>query len=218
MLDNKNSEYRAQAALGMARAYGLSSSASDVAKGVEMMQKALETARKQETPDRRAISDVQSTLVKLLLQKGSYKEALTEAQDFLNSDRSNVPMSIMQAEAYEGLGDIDNAILTYFNLYNTNLARVSVSAPACEKAMILAWKRNKAATGKAKSDKLFAYDLGEGFIRKMKGNFDMMSGDDQDKFRAVEKLVEQYRSDSTVQSESKERRRIQAEIESNKNR
>lgn len=216
--DNKNSEYRAQAALGLARAFGLSSSASDVAKGVEMMQQALASARKQEVPDRRSISDVQSTLVKLLLQKGSYKEALTEAQDFLNSDRNNVPMSNMQAEAYEGLGDLDNAILTYANLYNTNIARVSVSAPACEKAMILAWKRNKPASGTAKSDKLFAYDLGEGFIRKMKGNFDMMSGDDQDKFRAVEKLVEQYRSDSTVQNETKERRRINAELERNKNR
>lgn len=166
-------------------------------------------------------------LTKVHMALGDSKSAIETADKFLrnNSIRANrQDMLMLQGKAYAQGGDVENALLTYTNLYNQNRGAVSYSAPACKAMMELFWERNKKATGDRykgnfkSSDRWRAWSIGQDYVQKLReGGVDKkMTADDRDKFNEVVNLVNQYGNDPDVQREDKEKKAFEAKVRSSK--
>lgn len=168
-------------------------------------------------------------LTKVHMALGNYKEAVDVADKFtsnrgLSANRADVFM--LQGQAYAKSGDIENALLTYTNLYNQNRGKVAYSAPACRSMMELYWDRNKPSTGDRlkgtfkSSDRWRAWSVGQDYVTSIRrsGIEQKMTPDDRDKFNEVVKLVAQYASHSAVQHEDKDKKNFEAMIKSGKSK
>ncbi|MBR3696153.1 MAG: hypothetical protein IKL98_07920, partial [Akkermansia sp.] len=134
-----------------------------------------------------------------------YSEGYLKGASGTNEARN---ATMWRAEALENTGKIDEAITTYFNLYRSNVGKVSVSAPACRNMMRLLAARDKggyeyAGNGVHKhGDKWTAWSRGDAYVNMLKGNFDKMSTEDKEAFQNVEADVNALKSDPKVKAET----------------
>ncbi len=165
-------------------------------------------------------------LTRLQMAQQDYAGAIASGTEYAKSRSNNddrLEMLMLLGEAYAKSGDDRNALLTYMNLSNQNRSRVSYSAPACVAMMEILWKRNNPSTGdrldgnfKA-SDRWTAWSMGQDYVNWItKGGIESkMTPADRDKYRAVSRAVDQYKSDSAVQKEDTEKREFERAIKEN---
>lgn len=162
-------------------------------------------------------------LTKVYMSMGDYASAVATAGKFtanrsLNANRQE--MYLLQGQAYAKSGNVEDALLTYTNLYNQNRGQIAFSAPACQAMMELYWERNKPATGDRlkgnfkSSDRWRAWSIGQDYINQIRksGIEQQMKPDDRDKYNEVVKLVAQYSADPAVQKEDKAKKNFEAKI------
>lgn len=162
-------------------------------------------------------------LTKVYMAMGDYASAVATASKFtanrsLNANRQE--MYLLQGQAYAKSGNVEDALLTYTNLYNQNRGQIAFSAPACKAMMELYWDRNKPATGDRlkgnfkSSDRWRAWSIGQDYVNQIRksGIEQQMKPDDRDKYNEVVKLVSQYSTDPAVQKEDKAKKNFEAKI------
>lgn len=162
-------------------------------------------------------------LTKAYTAMGNYGEAVKTANQFtqnrgLKAHRQEV--YLLQGQAYAKSGNIEDALLTYTNLYNQNRGAIAYSAPACKAMMELYWERNKPASGDRmkgdfkSSDRWRAWSVGQDYVNQIRksGIEQKMTPDDRDKYNEVVTLVSQYGSDAAVQKEDKAKKSFEARI------
>lgn len=205
----RNKEFLGEARFNKAIALGLSKDKAKIDEGIKMMVKELANP---ENVDQAFKEEAQYYLAQFYYDKQDYTMALEQAAKYLEQraySKNKVKVLFIQAEAYESMGDIDNALIAYMNLANGYTPRVSVSAPATVKVMELYWKRNKPKPSATQedllksSDRLLAWKEGSGYVRKMSPNLPKMTIPDRTKFREVEELTKKYGSDPKIMAEDK---------------
>lgn len=134
-----------------------------------------------------------------------YSEGYLKGASGTNEARN---ATMWRAEALEHTGKIDEAISTYFNLYRSNVGKVSVSAPACRNMMRLLAARDKggyeyAGNGVHKhGDKWTAWSRGDAYVKMLEGNVSKMTTEDKEAFQNVQTDVNSLKADPKVKAET----------------
>lgn len=168
-------------------------------------------------------------LTELHMRSGAPAEAVKTASRYvedrgLRGDPRRLKVMLMLGEAYNQSNDVQNALLTYMNLYNQNKGNIIVSAPACKSLMEIMWKRNKPAEGDRlkgtykPSDRWSAWNIGQNYVSLIQQNNleGKMRGDERDAFNAVKVDLATYAKDAAVQKEDKEGKDFQRKLKASK--
>lgn len=205
----RNKEFLGEARFNKAIALGLSKDKAKIDEGIALMTKELQNP---DNVDPAFKEEAQYYLTQFYSDKQDYNKVLEQATKYLaerSYTKNKVNVLFLQAEAYENMGDTDNALIAYINLAGGYTPRVAVSAPATVKVMELYWKRNKPKPSGTQedllksSDRLLAWKEGSTYVRKMSPNLTKMTIPDRNKFREVEELTKKYGSDPKIMAEDK---------------
>ena len=112
----------------------------------------------------------------------------------------------MLAQAFDNLGASEDAIVTYFQVYSSYRAYLSVAAPSLKRYMELLWARNKPATKKSPADRQFAYEFGYKYIQASADipNNDRVPEEEKDLWKEVQKLVRSYEANPATKAIEKD--------------
>ncbi|MBK1832568.1 tetratricopeptide repeat protein [Roseibacillus ishigakijimensis] len=163
VLGRNDQSYRFNARFGLADVFGRSDSSSDNEKAVQQLLAVYENS----TDDKQKQQALYRA-VEVLAKLEQWEQAKEKAKAFLapelnfNTYASNV--AYVLAQAYDNLGQQEEALITYFQVYSSYRGQIAVSAPSLKRYMELLWNRNKAATDKNPADRQFAYRVGHEFI------------------------------------------------------
>lgn len=199
VLGRQDQSYRFPASFGLADVFGRSSSDADLQKAVKSLISVYENStdnKQQEQALYRAI-EVLATMEK-------WEDVKTRGKEFLapekNYNKFAPFVSYLLGQAYQNLGESENALAIYSGVSSTYAALIVVSAPSMEQFMRLLWARDNAATDKRPSDKQSAYEAGNRFIRRTATIPDNPKVPEEEKemWRSVEKLVRTYEANPKV--------------------
>ncbi len=142
--------------------------------------------------------------------------ALTKAYLEMDSDSDTaVRMFCIQADAYEQLGKVDEAIKIHRNLMQDYLGSIYISAPSCAEMMRLLWNRNAGqyseVNGKVThTDRWTAWSSGNNYVTMIQK--DIMDNEESKKlisaaehkaFAVVRQLVSKYGEAAEVINETR---------------
>ena len=137
-------------------------------------------------------------IIQVEMNKGEYEKAEKSCNQYLDRDGLNFAqhapqVGMMLALSYEKRGMINDALSMYLKLWSAQMGLISVSAPAMEAWMKLSWERNLASAGEGgKADRQGAYEGGWAFIDLTQRFYDKMSPSDQELWKKVKALVDEY--------------------------
>lgn len=160
--------------------------------------------------DQKVLAEALYGKVEAAYKSKDWKLVLKYSEGFLkgaSGSEASRNATMWRAEALKETGKKDEAISTYFNLYRSNVGKVSVSAKACIEMMRLLEERNEggyeyAGNGVHKhGDKWTAWSRGDAYVNMLKPNKEKMTASDKELFESVEAEVNRLKSDSTVKSE-----------------
>ena len=155
---------------------------------------------------------------RVLLAKGDSNAVIQLTQAYLEADSESeeaLTMRIMQADAFEKLGKIDEAVDIHYAIMRDYTGSISVSAPACEKMMRLLWARGKGSYADNRdgtydhTDKWHAWNRGENYVKMIQPMFDDpatlkdIPKAERDAFYKVKTLVDEYKGNSAVREETR---------------
>ncbi|MGJ8726045.1 MAG: tetratricopeptide repeat protein [Roseibacillus sp.] len=201
VLSRTDQSYRFAARFGLADVYGRSDSESENTKAVEQL-----IAVFTNSTDNQQQEQALYRAVEVLGKLGKWEEAKKRAKESLapelNYNKYAPFVSFVLAQAYDNLGETENALITYFQVYSSYRGLIKVSAPSLHRYMELLWERNKAATDKTPADRQFAYETGYKFIRATEK---IISGsrvpdDEKDLWKEVQNLVRTYEANPSIEA------------------
>lgn len=164
VLGRTDQSYRFPARFGLADVFGRADNAAENNKAVEQL-----IAVYQNSTDNKQQQQALYRAVEVLAKLGKWEDAKERAKEFLkpelNYNTYAPQVSYVLGQAYDNLGETDNAMVTYFGVYGSYRGLISVSAPSLKRYMELLWNRNNPATDKTPADRQFAYETGYKFIR-----------------------------------------------------
>lgn len=153
-----------------------------------------------------------------LLAKGDNNGVLELTKAYLEQDSDSddaLRMRIMQADAYEQLGKMEEAINIHYAIVRDYTGSIAVSAPACEKMMRLLWQRGQGSYADNQdgtfehTDKWNAWNRGANYVKMVQPMFDDPASSSQipkserDAFAKVRNLVDEYGDSSVVRDETR---------------
>ena len=193
VLERTDQSYRFPARFGLADVFGRSSNASENSKAVEQL-----LAVYANSTDNKQQEQALFRAIEVLAKLEKWDEAKTRAKEFLQPDlnfNKYAPfVSYILAQTYDNLGETDNALITYFQVYSSYRGLISVSAPSLQRYMEMLWGRNKPATEKNAGDRQFAYETGFKFLKATASFLDnpRVPDEEKDMWKEVQKLVRSY--------------------------
>lgn len=212
--DAKNMDF---ATFGLAQAFGRSKDKAQVAKGIDLMEKAIAKEQGKKKPDKKNLENAQHNIAQFYYNSGDYQKAADKAYEYLkdtNKQIHRIPVSMLWAKAYDAMKNIDQALIGYQRINANYTGAISVSAPAMKRTMELLYERNKPKPDLDKpSDRLLSYRNGQNYIKLTKGLENKMTIEERQLWREVETLVEKYSQDAEIAAEQKaaeERARLKA--------
>ena len=137
-------------------------------------------------------------IIQVEMNKGEYEKAEKSCMEYLDRDGLNFAqhapqVGMMLAQSFEKRGMINDALSMYLKLWSSQMGLISVSGPAMEAWMKLSWERNLTAAGEGgKADRQGAYEGGWAYIDLTKRFFDKMTPSDQELWKKVKALVDEY--------------------------
>jgi len=201
VLGRSDQSYRFPARFGLADVYGRSSNESENTKAVEQL-----IAVYTNSTDNKQQEQALYRAVEVLGKLGQWEDAKKRAKEFLkpelNYNRYAPFVSFVLAQAYDNLGETENALITYFQVYSSYRGLLKVSAPSLKRYMELLWARNKGATDKNQADRQFAYETGYKFIKattKLVAS-DRVPDDEKDLWKEVNNLVQTYEANPATKA------------------
>ncbi len=153
-----------------------------------------------------------------MLAAGDYNGVLELTKAYLEQDSESddaLRMRTMQANAYEKLGKVEEAINIHYAIVRDYTGAVGVSAPACEKMMRLLWERGKGTYADNRdgtfehTDKWVAWNRGENYVKMIQPMFEDAASSAQipkverDAFARVRNLVDTYGDNAAVREETR---------------
>lgn len=215
---SRGGEYLDEAKLGKAQAQALI--ASERSNAVALFTE-LSNSQKQEIAGPALFG-----LTQLHMDMGNAAEAVACAKRFDDAGIrvGRKDMQLLYGQALAASGDVENALVSYTNLYQ-DMGNIRYSAPACVALMKLLWERNQPSTGDRMqgnfkgSDRWRAWNTGQVYVRRVResGLVEKLTPDDRDRWNEVESLLSQYAADPAVQREDKENRDFQSRVRRNRN-
>ena len=201
VLSRTDQSYRFAARFGLADVYGRSDSESENNKAVEQL-----IAVFTNSGDKSQREQALYRAVEVLGKLGKWDEAKKRAKEYLspelNYNKFAPFVSYVLAQAYDNLGETENALITYFQVYSSYRGLIAVSAPSLKRYMELLWARNKPATDKTPADRQFAYETGFKFIRATEKIIQgaRVPKEEKDLRKEVERLVKTYEANPSIQA------------------
>lgn len=201
VLGRNKPAYRFDARFGLADVYGRSNVSAENTKAVDQL-----IAVYTNSNDKKQQEQALYRAVEVLGKLGQWKDAKERAKEFLkpelNYNQYAPFVSFVLAQAYDNLGETDNALVTYFQVYSTYRGLLAISAPALKRYMEMLWSRNKAASDKTPADRQFAYETGYKFI---KATTALIAGprvpeEEKDLWKEVNKLVQSYEANPGIEA------------------
>lgn len=201
VLGRTDQSYRFPARFGLADVFGRSDSEAENKKAVEQL-----LAVYANSTDNKQQEQALYRAVEVLGKLGEWEEAKERSKEFLkpelNYNRYAPFVSFVLAQAYDNLGETDNALITYFQVYSSYRGLLKVSAPSLHRYMELLWERNNPAGEKTPADRQFAYETGAKFL-KATANIPENSkvpDDEKDLWREVQSLTRLYEANPGIEA------------------
>ena len=201
VLSRSDQSYRFAARFGLADVYGRSSSESENSKAVEQL-----LAVYANSGDKAQQEQALYRAVEVLGKLGQWEEAKKRAKESLspelNYNKYAPFVSYVLAQAYDNLGETENALVTYFQVYSSYRGLLAVSAPSLKRYMEMLWERNKPATAKTPADRQFAYETGYKFIRATENIIQgpRVPEEEKELRKEVQELVRTYEANSSIKA------------------
>ena len=205
VLARPNQSYRFAARFGLADVYGRGNDKNQNNKAVEQLL-AVHTNSDDNQQQEQALYRAVEVLAKL----EDWEKAKTHAKDYLDPEKNYnkyaAEVSFLLAQAFDNLGASEDAIVTYFQVYSSYRAYLSVAAPSLKRYMELLWARNKPATKKSPADRQFAYEFGYKYIQASADipNNDRVPEEEKDLWKEVQKLVRSYEANPATKAIEKD--------------
>ena len=199
VLGRTDLSYRFPASFGLADVYGRSDNDADLNKAVTNLISVYENSKDNKQQERALYRAIE-----VLAKMEKWEDVKTRAKEFLapakNYNQYAPFVSFLLGNAYQNLGENENALVTYSNITGTYAALIVVSAPSMEQYMKLLWARNNSAKDGRPSDKQFAYEAGYKFIKRTSTIPDnpKVPDEEKDMWRSVEKLTRSYEANPLV--------------------
>lgn len=207
VLGRTDISYRFPARFGLADVYGRSSNKKENAKAVEQL-----IAVFTNSTDNKQQEQALYRAVEVLAKLEKWDETKTRAKEFLSPEldynRYAPFVSYELAKAYDNLGETENAMVTYFQVYSSYRGLLAVSAPSLKRYMELLWERNKPA-GKNAADRQFAYETGYKFLKATAAipNNSRVPEEEKALWKEVQKLVTTYEANPATQAIKEEKKK-----------
>lgn len=200
-LSREDKSYQFEALFGRAavRAKG---SEADKKQAVADMQRVFTDAQDNAVKDRALFQ-----MIVTQMDLGQYEKAKEDARLYLDPEKGfntqKPEVAMMLAKCYDEMGETENALSAYVNVWNTYKARFDLSAPAMLRSMEMFWDRNKPAEDGQVSDKQGAYNAGRLYVdqtRKAIEEDKKIPDEVVAAWRKVDDLVKQYEAHPDVRS------------------
>ena len=201
VLERTDQSYRFSARFGLADVYGRSDSASENTKAVEQL-----IAVYTNSTDNKQQEQALYRAIEVLGKLGKWEEAKGRAKEFLkpelNYNRYAPFVSYVLAQSYDNLGETENALITYFQVYSSYQGLLKVSAPSLKRYMELLWARNNAAGEKTPADRQFAYETGAKFTKASANILQnaKVPEEEKDLWKEVQSLTQSYEANPNVKA------------------
>jgi tetratricopeptide (TPR) repeat protein len=205
VLGRTDQSYRFPARFGLADVYGRSDSEAENTKAVEQL-----IAVYANSTDNKQQEQALYRAIEVLGKLEKWQEAKERAKEFLkpelNYNRYAPFVSYVLAQAYDNLGETENALITYFQVYSSYRGLLKVSAPSLKRYMELLWERNQPAGERTPADRQFAYETGAKFLKATAGILSnaKVPEDEKDLWKDVQSLVRVYEANPGVEALSEE--------------
>lgn len=205
VLSRTDQSYRFPASFGLADVYGLSDSNADLEKAVESLVAVFENStdnKQQEKALYRAIE--------VLAKMEKWSEAKERAKVFLAPEQNYTQfapfVSYVLGQAYQALGETENAIATFGGTYASYTGLLAVSAPSLKSYMELLWNRNNSGDEKRTSDRQFAYVAGASYLKQTAAirNNPKVPEEERELWDEVQDLVRKYEANPNITPLSEE--------------
>lgn len=199
VLGRTDQSYRFPARFGLADVFGRSNSETENIKAVEQLLAVFTNST-----DNKQQEQALYRAVEVLGKLGQWEDAKKRAKQFLdpelNYNKFAPFVSFVLAQSYDNLGETENALITYFQVYSSYRGLIKVSAPSLKRYMELLWERNKASTDKTPADRQFGYETGYKFI---KATEKIIAGpripdEEKDLWKEVQSLVRTYEANPSI--------------------
>ena len=201
VLNRTDQNYRFNARFGLADVYGRSNDKKQNNKAVEQL-----IAVYTNSTDNKQQQQALYRAVEVLAKLEKWEETKKRAKEFLDPKleyNQYAPfVSYALAQAYENLGEKDNAQITYFQVYSTYRGLIKVSAPSLKSYMEILWDRNNPATEKTPADRQFAYEIGRKFIKATAAipQDDRVPEEEKELWEEVKKLTLTYEANPSTKA------------------
>lgn len=208
-LSRDDKSYRFPALFGRAAVLAQSADRSRQEAAVEDFKRILKDAEDRGDKDRALYQ-----MIRTQMDMGQYAEAKENARLYLDAEKRDenggfsqkkAEVAMMLAQAYDNLGEVNNAIAAYINVRNAYTGNISISAPAVKRAMELFWERNR--TEGEPSDRQGAYNAGRTYLDQTRrivigdeNTPGKATNDEIRMWREVEELTERYEANPNVKS------------------
>jgi tetratricopeptide (TPR) repeat protein len=208
-LSRDDKSYRFPALFGRAAVLAGSDDRTKQERAIEDFKRILKDAEDRGDKDRALYR-----MIRTQMDMGQYAEAKENARLYLDPSKRddnggfslNKPeVAMMLAQAYDNLGETNNAIAAYINVRNAFPGNIAISAPAIKRAMELFWERNQ--TDGSPSDRQGAYNAGRTYLdqtrRIVLGDENTPGKATNDEiriWREVEELTKRYEANPNVKS------------------
>ncbi len=212
ILKNEDRFGRKEAQFGLADIWGQSDDIAKVGKAVTILKEVYD----KQTDDKGTCEQALYRLIEIAVKKEDWKgvQDLTrqylkpenrtnEGHKKMNFSKNKPKVSFYFAQSFDKLGQAEDAIANYKQIFGSYTNQLDLSAPSCFRGMELTWKRNRPAPkAGAPNDRQAAYEWGALFIKWTEETVDKNKAVIPDEviaqWEAVRDLSKKYERDPNV--------------------
>lgn len=209
-LNRKDGGYKFESMFGRADILGRGKVAADLDVAIKDLTEVYEKSDKKNQKEKALYRKVE-----LLAAKEDWSKCNEFAKIYMDKKINTFstyfgPVSLLLAQSYEKMGQINDAIFWYSQVALGNQrGAIAYSAPACKRYMQLLWERDSAGVDGKPSDKQGAYNAGFGYIDSTRRIYDKMAAPEQELWSEVETLMKEYEASPGIKSMAQQKKELE---------